>query len=223
MAAEKSKIDWQDLGRVPYAEAFALQERLRDLRLAGDIGDRLMLLEHDPVITMGRRDCESDLVSTPAALKSAGIELVKTNRGGRATYHGPGQLVGYFICELAGLGLGVRDFVRAVEEILIRALRRFDVVASRDDSYPGLWIGCEKIAAIGLNIQRGVTEHGFALNVGCDLEAYSHLVACGISDRGVTGISRQRGSKAQMSDVILAVVEEAGRVLGRDMLELGPT
>lgn len=211
-------IEWQRLGEVPYAQAFELQEALRERRIAGEISDRLILLEHPPVITLGRRKCDCDIVSPPDVVESAGIEVVKTNRGGRATYHGPGQVVGYFICSLDAMGIGIREFVGSVEEICMRALRDFDVVAKRDPEHPGLWVGRNKIIAIGMNVARGVTQHGFALNVCCDLEDYRHIVACGISDRGVTSMERELGGAPSQDEVVQRIVARTGEVTGRKMV-----
>ncbi len=213
-------MQWQDLGRVPYREAWAMQEELRVARAGGGIPDRRLLLEHDPVITLGRRGCPEDVLSSEEELAAAGIEVVATNRGGRATYHGPGQLVGYLICELAGFGVGVRAFVHSIEEVLIRALAGFGVEAGRDENYPGLWVGRDKIVAVGLNISHGITQHGFALGVSCDLDAYRHLVACGISDRGITTMERVTGRAHRMDEIKAAVAEAAGAVLGRGMIRL---
>ena len=213
-------MQWQDLGRVPYREAWAMQEELRVARAGRGIQDRLLLLEHDPVITLGRRGCPEDVLSSEEELAAAGIEVVATNRGGRATYHGPGQLVGYLICELAGFGVGVRAFVHSIEEVLIRALAGFGVEAGRDENYPGLWVGRDKIVAVGLNISHGITQHGFALGVSCDLDAYRHLVACGISDRGITTMERVTGRAHRMDEIKAAVAEAAGAVLGRGMIRL---
>jgi len=213
-ADSRKIIEWNSLGRVPYSEAWGLQESLRERRIAGEIADRLILLEHPPVITLGRRECGVDIVSPPEVVESAGIEVVKTNRGGRATYHGPGQAVGYFICSLDSMGIGIREFVRWVEEICMRSLGDFGVLASRDPDHPGLWVGRDKIVAIGMNVSRGVTQHGFAMNVSCDLEAYRHIIACGISGRGVTSMEIQLGSAPSMDDVMNCVVSRTGEVTG---------
>lgn len=216
---ESRKImEWSKLGTVPYAQAWELQESLRDRRIAGEIPDRLILLEHPPVITLGKRECDDDIVSPADVVRSAGIEVVKTNRGGRATYHGPGQIVGYFICSLDSMGIGIREFVRSVEEICMRALGDFGVAARRDPDHPGLWVGRNKIVAIGMNVSHGVTQHGFAMNVSCDLNAYRHIIACGICDRGVTSMDRELGSVPPMDYVIERVLSHTGEVTGCEMI-----
>ncbi len=211
------QIQWLDLGTAPYDRTWALQEELRKRRISGNVCDFILLAEHPPIITLGRRQCQGDILSSKSLLIDSGIDVVQTNRGGRATYHGPGQLVCYFICELRSFGMGVRDFVNAIEEICILTLEQFGIKSERDDKHPGLWIGNKKIAAIGLNVSRGVTQHGFALNVDCDLSAYRHIIACGIKGRGVTSMARQLMNVPEMNEVKRCVLDHAGRVLKRDM------
>lgn len=211
-------IECRALGTVPYLEAWALQDELRTRRLRGEIGDSLLLLEHPPVITLGRRDCDGDILTPLDMVRRDGIEVVKTNRGGRATYHGPGQLVGYFICSLDGFNMGIRDFVRAAEEICLGTLERFGVEAGRDAEHPGLWVGRRKIVAIGMNVSHGVTQHGIAMNVSCDLSAYRHIVACGIQDRGVTSIEEVTGCAFPMEAVTRELAQRAGAVLRRTVV-----
>lgn len=190
-----------DLGLMPYREAWALQERLREDRLQGRIPDQILFVRHPPVITLGRRDCREDLLSPPQAIEADGIEIVQTNRGGRAAYHGPGQLVVYFICELAAFEGGVPAFVGTIEESCIDLLSGYGISSARDGQHPGVWVGRDKIAAIGLNIAHGVTEHGLALNVGGDLSPYRHIVACGIRGRGVTSLERLLRRSPAMAEI----------------------
>lgn len=215
-----STIEWQDLGRMHYRQAWALQDSLRSMRIAGHIGDRLLFVEHPPVFTIGRRDCSEDFLSSDQAIAADGIEVVKTNRGGRVTYHGPGQLVTYFICHLDSLGLGVRDFVRAVEEICIKTVDGFGILAHRVEGRPGVWVGQDKLVAIGLNVTHGVTQHGFALNVNCDLAPYSHIAACGIKGLGITSMSSILGRSPSIDEVKGMVVKMTGEVLFRKVLRL---
>ena len=210
-------IEWTDLGLVRYREAWAMQDRLREERASGKIQDRLLLVEHPPVFTMGWRDCLDDFLSPLEAIEAEGIEIVKTNRGGRVTYHGPGQIVGYVICELAGLGMGIKDLVFAIEEISIRLLAEFGIGGARDPEHPGIWIGRSKIVAIGMNVQHGVTQHGFAINVELDLSPYRHITACGIRDRGVTSMELQLKRKPGMEDVKKKLLQLFGEVLGCDL------
>lgn len=176
-------------GCVPYRDAFALQELLHAQRLAGEIPDTLLFLEHPPVLTTGRQDVATDWLLSQDDIRSRGVEIVHTNRGGRITYHGPGQLVGYFICNLTEWRVGVADFVRWIEDGITAVLAGYGVTAHRDPDHPGVWVGRDKIAAIGLHVSRGVTLHGFALNVTTDLTPYSYCIPCGIADRGVTRLA----------------------------------
>ena len=223
MNPERSTTEWQDLGMVRYEDAWRLQERLREARLAGKVGNRMLMLQHPPVITLGRRGIAADVLTSEQELARQGIELFVTNRGGRATYHGPGQIVGYFIFDLGPMGLGVRQFVRAIETLLMEALAGFCIVGALDEANPGIWVGREKIAAIGLNVSHGVTQHGFALNVNCDLEPYRHIVACGISDRGVTTMERLLGRTVDTTSLKRAIASAAGRAFDCDMKESAET
>jgi lipoyl synthase len=193
------RVRW--LGRVPYAEADELQRAL--LERAAD--DYLLLLEHPHVYTLGKSADPAHVLVPPA---SVGADLVRTDRGGDVTYHGPGQLVGYPIVTLPEWRAGQRDvvaYVRRLEAVLIAALGDLGVRAERDDGYTGVWVGGEKIAAIGVRVSRGRTRHGFALNVDPDLSMFGHIVPCGIADRGVTSLAAQLGSAPDMHTVVDAV------------------
>lgn len=179
-------------GCVPYPEAYALQEALHAARLRGEIPDTLLFLEHPPVFTTGRQDVAADWRLTPDDIRSRGIDIVSTNRGGRITYHGPGQLVGYFICDLNARHVGVADFVRWIEEGLMAVVARYGIESHLDKAHPGVWVGTNKLAAIGLHVRHGVTLHGFALNVTTDLTPYAYCVPCGIQDRFVTSLNTLR-------------------------------
>ncbi len=209
-------IDFQDLGVISYSKALALQESLRERRIANQIPDTILLLEHEPVFTMGKKDCASDLLSSRDEIARDGIEIVKCDRGGRITYHGKGQLVCYFIMDLSELRLGVRDFVRAVEETALLTLGSLGVKGSRDAEHPGIWLGDDKLTAVGLNISRNVSMHGFAMNVSCDLAPYRHVLACGIANRGVTSVSAVTKKKFEMSLVKELVKKSALKVFVLD-------
>jgi len=221
-------IECIDLGHINYNEAMEIQRDLSLKRERAEIPDRLLLLEHPPVFTLGRRDCDEDIVSTRELIASDGIEIIKTDRGGRITYHGPGQLVGYFICNvneivksipplckgrLGGVDLppltppykggehGIKRFVWLIEEILIRVLSDFGIKGHRDPDHPGVWVGKDKIAAIGLHVSRGITRHGFALNVSPDLGHYRHIIPCGIRQRGITSMEAILGRAPSLEEV----------------------
>jgi len=198
-----------DLGIVPYEAALEMQKRLANLRRVDEIADQLLLLEHPPVFTMGRRDSSADLLVGPNVLKSHGMTIIKTDRGGRMTYHGPGQLVGYLIFKIHD---SIPRFVWKIEECLLRTLVHFQLEAKRDPQHPGLWIGDNKIAALGLHVDRGVTTHGFSLNVTCDLTPFGQITPCGIANKGVTSIEKEVGWSPSLRDVKQAVLEEFARV-----------
>src|SRR5579884_3555117 len=203
------------LGRVAYAEADALQRALHD-RTADDY---LLLLEHPHVYTLGTRADLEHVLVPPA---SVGAELVRTDRGGDVTYHGPGQLVGYPIVTLPDWRDGQRDvvaYVRHVEAALVAALAGLGVDAHTERGYTGVWVGAEKIAAIGVKVARGRSRHGFALNVDPDLAMFGHIVPCGIADRGVTSLARVLGRAPEMRDVVDAVVDSFVAELGYDGVE----
>lgn len=199
------------LGLVDYGEALELQARLVEERRTGAIGDTLLLVEHPPVITRGVRNRQStaNLIATPEELTRQGVELFETGRGGDITYHGPGQLVGYPILDLRPDRCDVHQYVRDLEEVLIRAIARFGVAGVRVPGLSGVWVGPagreEKVAAIGVRISRWITSHGFALNVSTDLRHFGLIVPCGIADRGVTSLEGLLGRPVSMPDVENAV------------------
>src|SRR6478609_2041742 len=190
------------LGTVPYREAEVLQRAFHER--ATD--DYLLLQEHPHVYTLGSSAKAEHVLRDPA---SVGAELVEADRGGDVTYHGPGQLVGYPIVSLAEWRAGQRDvvaYVRRLEDVLIAVLADFGIAAERSQGYTGVWVGDEKIAAIGVRVARGRTRHGFALNVDPDLSMFGHIVPCGITDRGVTSMTRVLGCPVAMRYVVDAVV-----------------
>ena len=181
-------VDLALLGQVGYLDAFALQRELVAERQTGRGRDTLLLLEHPPVYTLGKRASADNVLLTPAQLDARGIEVVEVDRGGDVTYHGPGQLVGYPIIALAGVR-SVVDYVRALEQVLITALARLGVDAQRVPDSTGVWVGEEKVAAIGVRVASGgITSHGFALNVAPALRDFAGIVPCGITDRGVCSL-----------------------------------
>ena len=225
------------LGRVAYRDGLDIQARLVKLRKAGAIGDVLVLLEHPPVLTLGRAMGRKDggrenLRLTEDALAARGVEVVETDRGGDITYHGPGQLVGYPIFDLRGelcrsargekKWLGPVDFVRTIEQALIRTMADYGVAAQRVAGRTGVWtqpngsIEEKKIAAIGIHVSAGVTSHGFALNVTTDLRDFDWIVPCGISDRGVTSLELESRSSSPETDLSLqTAAERVARQFGR--------
>ena len=236
------------LGTVDYATGLRLQQSLVDLRKAGSIGDVLLLLEHSPVITLGRNARRENLLASPELLARRGVELFECDRGGDITFHGPGQLVGYPIFDLRGFQprVGAVEFVRRLEEVLIRACAEFGVACERVKGFTGVWTTTSppvilsedgqyrrpseskdlavhdhqaqaKIAAIGVHISRGVTSHGFALNVNTDLDYFQLIVPCGIATKPVTSLAQETGSEANLDEVGRSAARHFAQVFATDV------
>lgn len=190
----KRTLDAHWIGAISYGDALALQERLVEARKAGEIGDTLLLLEHTPpVVTLGRGAKENNLLLSRPLLAARGVEVFDTGRGGDVTYHGPGQLVGYPILDLAPERQDVRKYVSSLEETMIRLAAEHGLTAERLEGFNGTWLDARgprprKIGAVGVRISRWVTMHGFAFNVRTDLSHFALIVPCGISDKGVTSL-----------------------------------
>jgi lipoyl(octanoyl) transferase len=199
-------VEW--LGRVEYAKALAIQETAAR-RCADTGGETLLLLEHEPVFTLGRNASRSDILFTPERCAELGIRVFETDRGGKATYHGPGQLVGYPILDLSPDRKDVKRYVRDLEETLIRVLAEYGIAGTRSplrERVTSVWVGNDKIAAIGVHLSRWITTHGFALNVTTNLEHFLGIIPCGITDGGVTSIERLTGARHSVEEVAEAWV-----------------
>jgi lipoyl(octanoyl) transferase len=219
------------LGRIDYPTALALQQRLVELRHQQRIPDTLLLLEHPPVLTLGRNAHRANILASDEILKARGVEIVETNRGGDVTYHGPGQLVGYPILDLraATPRMGAIDYVRKLEEVLIRTCAEFQILTERIPGRTGVWTRAggtimeKKIAAIGVHIARGITSHGFALNVTADLTDFGWIVPCGIADREVTSLENEtqlNPTDLQLEDIANRVARQFGRVFNTQILRV---
>jgi lipoyl(octanoyl) transferase len=221
------------LGRVSYTEGLAIQDRVVAARKAGEIGDTLLLLEHPPVLTLGRNSRRENVLASDDFLRSRGVELHEINRGGDVTYHGPGQLVGYPIIDLRGdlpgkrgPHLGPVDFVRLMEEALIRTCGDFRVMTERIKGCTGVWTvpnggaQTKKVAAIGVHVSQGVTSHGFALNVTTDLRDFQWIIPCGITNKGVTSLEIESPMEPPptMDAAINATAKNFGRIFNRQIL-----
>jgi lipoyl(octanoyl) transferase len=207
-------------GLVPYAEAYELQHRLRERRQRGEIADALLLLEHPPVYTRGRRASAEELPMGVEWYERQGIEVRDTERGGRVTYHGPGQLVAYPIVSLEPYGGDVVEYVRKLERAMIAAIADFGVEAGLIEGETGVWVHgdgrARKIGAIGLHISRGVTTHGLAVNVNNDLQPFEWVVPCGIEGCAVTSIARERGAEQDFDTFAAALAARYGETLERE-------
>lgn len=204
-----------DLGRVEYGAAYALQKRLLEERDADRLPDLLLLVEHPPVITLGRRGSRDDVFLPDDELAQLGIAIFETNRGGLVTYHGPGQIVGYPIARLRALAGDAPTYVWRLEETIIRTLAGLGVTARRDAGNRGVFAEGGKIAAIGVAVTHGVTMHGFALNVRPNLDHFALIDPCGIGDLGVTSAERLLGAAPDLVAVRAALAEQFGAVFGR--------
>ena len=219
------------LGLLDYATALKLQQKLVAARKAATIGDVLLFLEHSPVITLGRNAKQHNVLVPPEQLHNRGVELFECDRGGDVTFHGPGQLVAYPIFDLHGFPstertrktLGAIEYVRRLEEVLIRTCAAFDIPTERVKGFTGVWTQERaskpqaKIAAIGVHISRGVTSHGFALNVNTDLNYFDLIIPCGITSKPVTSISHELGRAADFEQVIAAAAGHFAEVFATDL------
>lgn len=209
-------VEVSRLGRVPYQEAWDLQRALVPEIAAGCAPESLLLLEHPHTITIGRGGGQDHLLASPEEIERRGAVVVQTDRGGDITYHGPGQVVGYPLLDLRRrTGGDIHLYLRLLEEALIGALGEYGLRGEREPAYTGVWCGGAKVAAIGVRISRGITMHGFALNVSPDLSYFDLIVPCGIPDRAVTSMERLLGCRVSMPGVVDAVERHFTRVLGR--------
>jgi lipoyl(octanoyl) transferase len=197
------QLEVRRLGLIGYDEAVALQRDLVEQRRADRVPDQLLLLEHPAVITLGVRSeiARANVMATGERLTELGITIHETGRGGDVTYHGPGQIVGYPILDLRPDRCDVHKYVRDLEEVMIRTCAAYGVAAGRISGLTGTWVGADKIGAIGIRISRWITSHGFAFNVGTDLDHFKLIVPCGIADRGVTSLEAVTGRSLAISDV----------------------
>lgn len=210
-------IRW--VGSIDYASAWQHQRELVQQRRDGTIPDTLLLLEHrPPVITLGRASRGEHLLVPAEQLQEMGIQLVESDRGGDITYHGPGQLVGYPILDLRHHGRDVHLYLRNLEEAIIIALGHFGIVGHRKEGLTGVWVGEEKIAAIGIKVSRWITMHGFALNVCPNLNHFGLIVPCGIRNKGVTSLQNLLGREVTLREVIPPVVEAFARVFNLQLV-----
>ena len=205
------------LGRESYERVWELQHRLVQARQEGRVDDILILLEHDPVITLGRAADSAHVLASPEKLQESGICVHRVERGGDATYHGPGQLVGYPILSLQANHLGVSDYMHMLEQVLIRTLSDYGLPVQRRKGLIGVWVGERKIAALGARVERGVTYHGFALNVAPNLEHFSLIVPCGLVGAQVTSLEREIGRQVSIQAVREHVVQHFGEIFGVSM------
>tara|TARA_B100002052_G_scaffold249741_1_gene237110 strand:- start:422 stop:1072 length:651 start_codon:yes stop_codon:yes gene_type:complete len=201
----KNKYNILDLGKSDYKEAWELQKRLQSQRILGEIDDQLLLVEHFPVYTLGKNAPTEDLLNN----KSNDISIVQSDRGGKVTFHGPGQLVGYPILDLNNYRKSITWYMRELEQLIINILKDYGIEAERKKSLTGVWVDDKKIAALGVRISKWVTMHGFSLNIDPDLKYYQGIIPCGISQYGVTSMADILGDSApKMSEIKEKIVSQ---------------
>lgn len=201
MASSRPPLWAVDLGRMAYRPAWELQHALVERRIAREIPDTLLLVEHAPVITLGRRADPANVLASAEVLEDMGIDLIAVERGGDVTYHGPGQLIAYPILHLPGLRLGASDLMHTLEDAIADTLGGYGLHTNRREGVIGVWVGNDKIAALGVRIRRGVSFHGLALNVAPDMAHWDLIVPCGIRDGGVTSMALELGAAPPMTEV----------------------
>ncbi len=218
-----STLHVHQLGRVEYADGLELQRQFQDARKQNLVPDSLLLLEHPPVLTLGRGAHATNIIAPKSQLEALGVETFDTDRGGDVTYHGPGQIVGYPLLHLGPGKQDVRKYVRSIEELMIRTVADFGITATRIEPWPGVWVaeskrgGPGKIAALGVHLSRWYTKHGFALNVAPELSHFELIVPCGIREAGVTSIAEETGRRLALAEVEARIVHHA-----REVFELDP-
>jgi lipoate-protein ligase B len=210
-------------GQVGYGESRELQKRLEAARQNGEIPDVLLLLEHPPVYTKGRRSTADELPMGEDWYRMQGIEVTDTDRGGRVTYHGPGQLVGYPIVDLGAYGDDVHEYIRRMERVMIESLGEWGVEAGCIEGQTGVWVSDRKIGSIGVHVDRGVTTHGFAINVNNDLQPFEWIVPCGIEACRMTSLTRELGAEQDMGAFMNTVARVFGELYEREPLDVEPS
>jgi lipoate-protein ligase B len=203
-----------NIGRTRYAAAWSLQQRLWELRHSGATEDLLLFTEHEHVYTFGKSGDNNHLLASEEELKSEGIEVFYIDRGGDVTYHGPGQIVGYPIIDLKNYFQDIHRYLRNIEEVIIKTLEKFEIVAEREKDMTGVWVNGEKIAAIGVKVSRWVTMHGFALNVNTELKKFDRIIPCGIFHKGVTSMKKVLGREISLDSVRMGIVDSFSTVFG---------
>jgi len=209
-------------GFLEYAEAHALQQRLQEEQIAGRRGATVLFVEHPPTITIGRRGKNDEVTAPHAVLRARGVAVHETDRGGQVTYHGPGQIVAYPLIPLQELGLGLHEYMRAMEEAVIETIGAWGLSGYRISSMTGVWVGKEKICAMGIRVRRWWAMHGLALNVAPDLNHFGLIIPCGIRDRGVTSMEVLLGTSCpEVSRVEEVLADRLGPNLGLRMVVAG--
>ena len=195
------KLTYSDLGTIDYKDAWDLQKNLLNSRRKNEIDDILLLLEHPNTYTLGKTADRNNLIAQSKFLDQKKISVYDIDRGGDITYHGPGQIVGYPIIDLAGWNKDTHKYLRAIEEVIIKTCGNFNISAERNEEYTGVWVGDNKIAAIGIKVSRWITMHGFAFNVNTDLSLFDGIIPCGIKEKEVTSLQKELDKTIDINEV----------------------
>lgn len=216
------KLRVVNLGQVDYEEALDMQKKIQQQRIDGKCIDTLLLLEHPSVVTMGMRGIDENIVASKKILELKGVKVLSNSRGGDVTYHGPGQIVGYLIMDLRDQNQDVRLFVHRIEQSIMNILdNEFFIKSTRGSGkYTGVFVGNEKINAIGISVKKKVTMHGFAFNVNTDLSHFEWIVPCGLRDKGVTSVEKLIGKKYSISGMMSLIIEEIGKVFDVEIMKV---
>ena len=207
-------FNYCDLGKIDYQSAWDLQKEIFDLRLHNKIDDTFFLLEHPHTYTLGKVAEKENLISTNEQLKELGISVYEIDRGGDITYHGPGQIVGYPIINLSDWKEDTHEYLRALEEVIIKTCAEYGLSTNRNPKYTGVWLGEKKIAAIGIKVSRWITMHGFAFNVNTDLNYFGGIIPCGIRDKDVTSLKHELGKEIEVDEAKEKLVKNFQNVFG---------
>lgn len=211
------KLTTVKLGLIEYGKALDLQFKIQKLVMLGRLGHVLLILEHPPVITLGSGAKPGNILAAPELLKAKGVDVFQTSRGGDVTYHGPGQIVGYPILNLNEIGKDVKGYVRKLEESIIRLLKsEYGIDSGRNPGFPGVWVGNDKITAIGCSAKHWVTMHGFAFNINTDMDGFALILPCGLVGKGVTSLKKITGTEQDMQENIDLVIKYFCEVFGLD-------
>lgn len=215
--ANQRALEWSYLGRLDYREAVALQEQRRERIRSGEAGEALLLLEHSHVYTLGRNANRVDILADPDWLRTRGVEVVESDRGGQVTYHGPGQLVGYPVLDLNPDRRDLRRYVRDLQEVLVRVLAEVEVSAEAKSQDPeiGVWVAGRKVASLGVHVSRWITTHGFALNVTTDLSYFAAIVPCGLQGVEMTSVAELTGRTLPLEEMAERCVHHLAEVFDR--------
>ena len=216
----KRKCYVLNLGLIDYKKAYKLQKHLAGARKARRIDDLLLLLEHPPVITLGKGAKRENILASPQTLAQEGIEVLEVDRGGDVTYHGPGQLVGYPIINLGNYEKDVHQNLRNLEEVLIRLLKEYNLEPSRKEGYTGVWVGDKKIASLGIKVSRWISYHGFSLNINPSLRHFSLIKPCGLPPEKITSLKRLLERGIDISEVRQKLIKQFGDVFSIEMREV---